>query len=65
MKERLSVISSVVVIFLFGCLFGGYALWMNLRLNGLANEQAEFRQNVEQFAKQVNEEFKKRDKPLK
>ena len=61
MKERLALISSVITIFILGCLFGGYALWINLRMNALDNSFNSLKQGVEQFAKQVNEEFKKRD----
>ena len=60
MKERLTVISSAIVIFLLGCLFGGYSLWSTLKINSLEVRLTNFQKNVEEFAKQVNDEFKKR-----
>jgi sensor domain CHASE-containing protein len=58
-KKRLSAISSAIIILMFGCLMGGYGLWMHLKVSAVAQDQAAFKQNVEQFAKKVNEEFNK------
>lgn len=60
MKDKLSAVSSVLLIFLVGCLFGCYALWINLRVNSLESNQVSFQKGVEQFAKQINDEFAKR-----
>lgn len=63
MKEKIAMYFSLVLCFAMGCFFGGYALMAHLRMNALEANQAVFQQNVEQFAKQVNEEFLKR--PIK
>ena len=53
MKEAVSV----VVVFVFGVLFGGFALWSTLRVNSLEAQHVAFVKDVEAFAKQVNEKF--------
>jgi len=63
MKEKVSAVATVLGIFVIGCLTGGYMLWMSLRLDGLTNEFVAFKKDVQQFAKQVNDEFKKRPVP--
>ena len=63
MKEKVSAAAAVLGVFVIGCLTGGYLLWMSLRLDGLTNDIIAFKKDVQQFAKQVNEEFQKRPVP--
>ena len=53
MKE----VAAAVVLFIFGVLFGGFALWSTLRVNSLEAQHVAFVKDVEAFAKQVNEKF--------
>ena len=53
MKE----VAAAVVLFIFGVLFGGFALYSQLRVNSLEAQHVAFVKDVEAFAKQVNEKF--------
>lgn len=53
MKE----VAAAVVLFIFGVLFGLFALYSNLRINSLEAQHVAFVKDVETFAKQVNERF--------
>jgi len=63
MKEAFLRASSVIMLFVAGCLFGSYALYMHLRISTLEQQHSAFVKDVENFAKQVNEEFKKIKQP--
>jgi len=60
MKEKLSLPTFVVVIFLAGCLFGAHSLYLHLKIDSALSNHAALQKGVEGFAKQVNDEFKKR-----
>jgi len=59
MKDAFLKASSLIAVFAAGCLLGGYALLMHLRLNSIEQQHLEFVKNVEEFSKQVNAEFQK------
>ena len=50
-------VAAAVVLFIFGVLFGGFALYSQLRVNSLEAQHVAFVKDVEAFAKQVNEKF--------
>lgn len=63
MQETLTKTASILVIFVLGCIVGFSALYLHMRISALETQQVLFQKNVEQFAKQVNDEFAKLRKP--
>lgn len=59
MKDVFVKSAAVLAVFVAGCLFGSTLLYLNLRLSAIEQQQIAFQKNVEQFAKQVNDEFAK------